>query len=313
MNALRGYWHPVIRSSELRDRPVGRTLLDERIVLWRTADGEAVCMDDLCIHRGSALSLGWLEGGRLTCAYHGWEYDSSGACTRIPSLPEGRSIPSKARAVTHPVRERYGLVWVALDEPLTDLPEYLAYDSEAFTTHLYEPFVWKANAARVIENVLDYTHFPWVHPGMLGDRAMPVYPEVKPVVTDRSISYDLKDDRNLTTRQYRLTVPFSLELTVVPDDPSQRSYSMLFTCSPDSTFQTTQWFFTSRNWSLHQPDTDWYKFDEIVMDQDRVIVESQRPELLPLDLTAELHLRGTDAGALEYRRLLGRLGVAWSA
>jgi vanillate O-demethylase monooxygenase subunit len=47
------------------------------------------------------------------------------------------------------------------------------------------------------------------------------------------------------------------------------------------------------------------------MRQDQQIVETQRPEELPLDLTAELHLRGTDAGALEYRRLLRRLGVDW--
>ena len=42
-------------------------------------------------------------------------------------------------------------------------------------------------------------------------------------------------------------------------------------------------------------------------------MQRQRPELLPLDLTEELHLRGTDAGALEYRRLLRRVGVEWVA
>ena len=48
-----------------------------------------------------------------------------------------------------------------------------------------------------------------------------------------------------------------------------------------------------------------------VLAQDRAIVESQRPEELPLDLTAELHLRGTDAGALSYRRMLRDRGVEW--
>jgi phenylpropionate dioxygenase-like ring-hydroxylating dioxygenase large terminal subunit len=180
-------------------------------------------------------------------------------------------------------------------------------------TVLYDPFEWKANAARIIENVLDHSHFPWVHPGMLGDRERPIYPEVKPVVSDGSITYVVPDDRNGTDRHYTLSVPFTVDLTVVPRDPSGHGYSMLFTCAPVTATETTQWFFTSRDWSLHQPDTDWYKFDEIVMEQDRVIVESQRPELLPLDLTAELHLRGTDAGALEYRRLLQRLGVAWAS
>jgi phenylpropionate dioxygenase-like ring-hydroxylating dioxygenase large terminal subunit len=311
MDALRNYWHPIARSSDVGDRPIRRMLLDEFLVLWRAGD-RVVCLQDLCIHRGSALSLGWIEGETIVCGYHGWQYGPDGACLRIPSLPEGRSIPRKARAVAYRAQERYGLVWACLGEPRMDLPEYPAYDSETYATHLYEPYVWKANAARVIENVLDYTHFPWVHPGMLGDRAFPVYPEVKPRVSDTGLSYEIPDDRNATTRRYELTAPFSLNLTVTSRRPGGRNYSMLFTCAPNSATETTQWFFTSRDWSLHQPDLDWYKFDEVVMDQDQLIVENQRPELLPLDLTAELHLRGTDAGALEYRRLLRKLGVSWA-
>jgi hypothetical protein len=45
--------------------------------------------------------------------------------------------------------------------------------------------------------------------------------------------------------------------------------------------------------------------------QARRIVENQRPEVLPLDLSEELHLRGSDAGTLAYRRMLRDLGVAW--
>jgi phenylpropionate dioxygenase-like ring-hydroxylating dioxygenase large terminal subunit len=46
------------------------------------------------------------------------------------------------------------------------------------------------------------------------------------------------------------------------------------------------------------------------MDQDTRIVESQRPELLPLDLQAELHLR-SDRMAIAYRQWLGNLGLAF--
>jgi phenylpropionate dioxygenase-like ring-hydroxylating dioxygenase large terminal subunit len=55
--SLRHYWHPAATSAELKDQPLAATLLDERIVLWR-AGGRAVAFKDLCIHRGSALSLG---------------------------------------------------------------------------------------------------------------------------------------------------------------------------------------------------------------------------------------------------------------
>jgi phenylpropionate dioxygenase-like ring-hydroxylating dioxygenase large terminal subunit len=44
--------------------------------------------------------------------------------------------------------------------------------------------------------------------------------------------------------------------------------------------------------------------------QDVPIVESQRPELLPLDLQAELHLR-SDRMAIAYRRWLKELGLSF--
>ncbi len=47
----------------------------------------------------------------------------------------------------------------------------------------------------------------------------------------------------------------------------------------------------------------------LIVEQDRVIVERQRPEELPLDLAEEFHLKGPDAMALVYRRALGELGV----
>ena len=48
---------------------------------------------------------------------------------------------------------------MALDDPKHPIPDYPAYDSESMATVLYDDFRWTANAARVIENVLDYTHF----------------------------------------------------------------------------------------------------------------------------------------------------------
>ena len=38
------------------------TLFGEAVVSWRTSDGRVHAMRDLCIHRGTALSLGWIAG-----------------------------------------------------------------------------------------------------------------------------------------------------------------------------------------------------------------------------------------------------------
>ena len=82
-------------------------------------------MRDVCIHRGTALSLGWLADGCIVCAYHGWRYASDGACVAIPQT-ENPKIPPKARVERFRAVERYGLVWVALGEPLypfVEIPE----------------------------------------------------------------------------------------------------------------------------------------------------------------------------------------------
>jgi vanillate O-demethylase monooxygenase subunit len=133
-------------------------------------------------------------------------------------------------------------------------------------------------------------------------------------VGDHDLRYSVADDRNGTVRSYSLYVPFTLNIRVTRQDSSDdKTYSMLFACSPLSARESVLWFLEARNWSADEGDPERVEFDRIVRTQDQQIVERQRPELLPLDLTEELHLRGTDAGALEYRRLLRRIGVAWVA
>ena len=311
MQELRRYWYPVITAAEVRDAPVPITLLGERIVLFRHANG-ITALRDLCIHRGTPLSLGWLDGDRLVCSYHGWQYAPDGLCIKIPALAEGHPIPRKARVPRYLAEVRYGLVWVCLDEtPALGIPPYPAYADESMASDLYKPFRWQANAARVIENILDFTHLPWVHPGMLGSRDHTVFPDIKAEILDDGVAYAMPDERNDSVRHYRVHGPFTVALDVRANNPGGHNYSMLFTCAPVSSRETVQWFFTSRDWMLHQPDLEWAAFDAIVMEQDRRIVENQRPEELPLDLTEELHLRGGDAGTLAYRRYLKGLKVDW--
>jgi phenylpropionate dioxygenase-like ring-hydroxylating dioxygenase large terminal subunit len=70
VNVLKHCWYPLLWSKELADKPVAATLLDEPIVLWR-GNGSVSAFYDLCIHRGAALSLGWVDSGKLVCPYHG--------------------------------------------------------------------------------------------------------------------------------------------------------------------------------------------------------------------------------------------------
>src|ERR1700730_13386684 len=81
---LRHFWLPVMLGSQLQDAPRPAVLLGEQLVLARMA-GSVRCFDDICAHRGAALSLGQVEDSKLRCAYHGWTYGADGACTAIPA------------------------------------------------------------------------------------------------------------------------------------------------------------------------------------------------------------------------------------
>ncbi|MCU1432481.1 MAG: Rieske (2Fe-2S) domain protein, partial [Actinotalea sp.] len=117
MNALAGYWHPIAQSHDVDEKPRRFSLLEDDLVVYRDADGVAA-FRDICIHRGAALSLGWVREGRLVCPYHGWQYDRTGACVKIPSRPADAPIPAAAKAKAYQVREQYGLVWVAMTDPV---------------------------------------------------------------------------------------------------------------------------------------------------------------------------------------------------
>lgn len=46
---------------------------------------------DACICVGAAE--GRVKDGDIQCAYHGWQYNSRGQCTRIPQVPSFATAP----------------------------------------------------------------------------------------------------------------------------------------------------------------------------------------------------------------------------
>ena len=99
-------WHVIARTEDVPDGEfLAARLLDEDIVLWRT-NGEIFAWQDLCIHRGTRLSLGKVEDEMLKCPYHGWSYNQEGRCVKIPAHPD-HAPPTKARVKRYQAREKY--------------------------------------------------------------------------------------------------------------------------------------------------------------------------------------------------------------
>ena len=311
--ALRRYWHPVAYVAEVGGAPHPVRLLGERLVLARLRVGLS-CFRDLCVHRATALSLGRVEAGELVCAYHGWRYADDGRCVHIPALSAERPIPSRARIERFACEERHGLVWVCLDaNPATGVPDFPEFGDPSFHAAFVPPQDWRASAARATENSVDAAHFPWLHEGILGTRDHPEVPEFPIERVDEELRYRWLDLPNpmhpiAHERVYRLHRPFTIHQRKqrVGGDVE----AVMITASPRAAEQTTVYLVICRNFPLDERElAERMATDLLILEQDRPVVESQRPAELPLDLSAELHLRGPDAVAVAYRRFIAELGI----
>lgn len=314
--SLASYWHPIGTVEEVTDQPAQFVLLGERIVAFRDAQGVAA-FKDVCIHRGTALSLGSVTDGRLTCAYHGWQYDRTGACTLIPALPPGSTIPTKARALAHRTTEAYGLVWVAMQEPVAPVPHWPKdeWHDARYRGFLACRYRWNSSAGRTVENFMDVSHFPFVHTNILGtlDNTVVVPHEVAEGNGELSYHYEAEEPGELHSAQgelvrweYTLTGPFTIHLKKIV--PSGRETIISLVSAPRTATTTDMYVFVVRNYNLEPAhDASFAEFTDRIMGQDQRIVESQRPEEIPVSLREELHLRVPDASGIAYRRLLGRI------
>jgi hypothetical protein len=125
-------------------------------------------VSDRCPHRGASLSLGRVVGDSVQCPYHGWEWNGTGTCTRVPSLADQRQIPPGARVDAYPARERWGLVWSALEEPLGEPPGFSCFEEETWSWAHGTSFELPVDLGVMIENFRDVAHFAFVHRDSFG-------------------------------------------------------------------------------------------------------------------------------------------------
>ncbi len=183
---IKNAWYAAALSGEVKREPFARTILNERVVMYRTSANQVVAMEDRCAHRQVPLSRGRVVGDELQCWYHGLRYDCSGACVRIPSQS---TIPKGARVRTFPTVEKYGLIWLWPGEPdradeATIPNHWVCSAPELAGTMSYCTIA--CNYLFGIDNILDISHAAFVHQKTLGSLdIVETPPEI--VITDNEV------------------------------------------------------------------------------------------------------------------------------
>ena len=167
-------WYPALRTDTLRKGKLATAmLLDIPLVLGRRRDGRVFAMRDSCPHRGIPLSYGWFDGERVTCRYHGWEFEPcSGQCELIPSLTEPRPAGCDADLCdAFPCEERDGHAWVFVPGPGSGgrvagraaraVPELEKFGPRYRTAFLTADL--PCNVDHGIIGLMDPAHGPFVH------------------------------------------------------------------------------------------------------------------------------------------------------
>ncbi|MBA1194429.1 MAG: aromatic ring-hydroxylating dioxygenase subunit alpha [Pseudomonas sp.] len=315
--ALAGQWHVLCRSEDVgAQQPLAAKLLGEDLVLWRDEAGQVHAWKDYCGHRGARLSLGCVKQGEIECPYHGWRYNAQGQCTRVPAHPE-RSGPASHRLVyRHHAQERYGYVWVSLEAPQRPLPELPQWEDDSYRKVYAGPYHYKANALRSLENFIDASHFPFVHAHLNG------LPDAPEPLKKYSVH---EDERGLHSSEITVFQPFG-DHRGIPVN-ARYTYSVLnpttayfmkktgeterfctfFNATPVDEAECIIWLIVAINFGPELTLEQILARQNTVFEQDRRIVESQRPARLPLDPRAEMHVV-SDRMGLEYRRWIQTLG-----
>ncbi len=333
--ALTAAFHPVCRSSDVVEGAVVKvTLLGEDWAIARIG-GMVTALVDRCPHRGAPLSAGCVVDGALQCAYHGYRFAPSGRCTLIPALGPAATVPPKAHTrAAHSVDERYGLVWIAPDEPLVPIIDVPEWDDPAFVVVELPDQTWNAGAAQMVDNFLDLAHFPFTHLGTFGDpddEEVPSYEVLRDGLTltcdyvhstrplDQSMGpasgttseaasrfgaspgeFTVADRRSM----WWYSAPFAIRLRI---DYTHEDVvlTILFFHQPVDDKTTKLYCFDLRNDIADGRTTaaDTIAFQVAVAEEDRRLLERLPHTTLPLDLTAECHTRA-DRITVEMRRIL---------
>ncbi|MXO60099.1 Rieske 2Fe-2S domain-containing protein [Altererythrobacter salegens] len=277
------------------------TVAGERVVLFRNPDGTPAALLDRCPHRGVQLSLGKLCNGMVECPFHGWRFDGSGANRGVPWNPDAKTEVLGATAL--PVREVVGLLWLFTGHEADGEPQPSPTLTAAGTRTILQSERWQTHWTRVMENMLDMPHLPFVHGGSIGRALRDKTGERMDVqwtpTETGALVENVSPDRTGKTGSLEYRYPNAMELNVSSSDKVFRFISVGV---PETATTTRIIFITVRSFNrsrLFDPLFRWG--NRRIAREDQAILESSDPFEIPPP-GQEKSVR-TDAPTLAFRKI----------
>lgn len=326
---LMNNWYVAAESADIvAGSPVSVKMLGFDFVLYRLPDGRVVCMSDVCVHRGASLSRGKCVNENVACPFHGWEFDPSGACVKIPSAADEAPIPKRAKIDSYPTEENYGWVWVFLGDLPDDkrppapklLPEYEQTDTWRTTRMCVEA---DANWQKFEENSLDTAHLAFVHT-TFGSRMNPKAidaplqrtafgAKVKrerpaPKASQKSgiLGQLLSEEREKTTVQLEFSV-LGLCHRINPTFRPGMSQVTFSASTPVSPRKTRQFGLQARNYAIEpEHDAERLAGRRNAINEDIAVISHVRPAIGPTSFREEVLVKADEMESA-FRHLVFRM------
>jgi nitrite reductase/ring-hydroxylating ferredoxin subunit len=69
-------------ANETKEFPCG-----DKTICIANVNGSYSAMDNVCLHRGGPLGQGMIDGGKVVCQWHGWQWNpTTGEAAQNPSM-----------------------------------------------------------------------------------------------------------------------------------------------------------------------------------------------------------------------------------
>ncbi len=317
---LRKFFYPVAPVSHLVDGPKSLRIFGEYIVVWLDERNQPAAAVDRCCHRSAKLSIGTLREGCIVCPYHGWTFDRDGKCVYFPQS-QLENPPKVYKIKAYHCEERYGYAWVALDEPLAEIPVFKRSDDKEFRQIDEFYHVIHCSALRLMENSFDNAHIAFVHHRTFGDNQDPIPAENE--IVEGELGFDMYSEVRVTNKlnekiksinvtgketvrktHSRWFMPFIRQTDITY--PSGLVHSIVTCATPidDASCMLTQFVFRSDK-EADVPAESVIAFDRAVVAEDMAVLESTDPDVpLDLKLRMETHMHSDKPGILMREMLL---------